>query len=80
MLSNSKYSLLVFPVVGIEPATSRWFHSEAPSNQMPYPLRHVSLLEWIFGTYKTNVSISFKKNLKKTLFFSNTLFPKDSAQ
>ena len=25
----------VLPVVGIEPATSRWFHSEAP-NQMPY--------------------------------------------
>ena len=27
-----KYSLLLLPVVGIEPATSRWFHSEVLSN------------------------------------------------
>ena len=32
MLSYSKYSLLVLLVVGIEPATSRWFYSEAFSN------------------------------------------------
>ena len=31
--------------VGIEPATSTWFHWEAFSYQKPYPLRHVSLLE-----------------------------------
>ena len=33
MLSFSKYPLLVLSAVGIEPATSRWFHSEALSNQ-----------------------------------------------
>ena len=43
MLSYNKYSLLFLPVVGIEPATSEWFHSEALSNQTPYPLPHVSL-------------------------------------
>ena len=37
VLSYSKYSLLFLPVVEIEPATSRWFHSEAFVNQMPYP-------------------------------------------
>ena len=61
VLSYSKYSLLVLPVVGIEPATSRWFHSEALSNQTLYPLHHVSLLdnsEWIFGTYKPNMSVN----------------------
>ena len=31
-VSYSKYSLFL-PVVGIEPATSRWFHSEALFNQ-----------------------------------------------
>ena len=44
VLSYRKYSLLFLPVVGIEPVTSRWFHSEAFSNQTPYPLHHVSLL------------------------------------
>ena len=43
--SYSKYSLLFLLVVGIEPVTSRWFPPEAPSNQMPYPLWHVSLLD-----------------------------------
>ena len=38
-LSYSKYSLLFLPEVGIEPAISRWFQSEALSNQMC----HVSL-------------------------------------
>ena len=28
----SKVSLLFLPVVGIEPAISRWFHYDAPSN------------------------------------------------
>ena len=43
VMSYSKYSLLFLPVVGIEPATSRWFHSEAFSNETSYPLHHVSL-------------------------------------
>ena len=42
-LSYCKYSLLFLPAVGIEPATFRWFHSEALSNQTPYPLHHMSL-------------------------------------
>ena len=62
VLSYSKYSSLFLPVVGIEPATSRGFYSEAPSNQTSYPVQHVSLpsnSEWIFGTYKPYVSIRF---------------------
>ena len=62
VLSYCKYSLLVLPVVGIEPATSRWLHSEVFSNQTPYPLCYVSLTDnskWILGTYKPNVSIMF---------------------
>ena len=39
VLSYSKYSLLFLPVVGIEPETYRWFHTEALSNQAPHPLR-----------------------------------------
>ena len=35
VLSYSKYSLLFLPVVGIEPATSRWFHSDTLSSQTP---------------------------------------------
>ena len=46
VLSFSKYSLLFLPVVGIEPATSRWFHLEALSNQALYPLCHMSLPEF----------------------------------
>ena len=42
VLSYSKYSWLFLPVVGIEPATSRWFHSEILSNQISYPLHHKS--------------------------------------
>ena len=37
VLGYIKYSLLVLPLVGIEPATSWWFH-----NETPYPLRHLS--------------------------------------
>ena len=62
LLCYVNYSLLVLPVVRIEPATSRWFPSEAPSIKTPYPLHHVSLqnnAEWIFGTYKPNVAITF---------------------
>ena len=62
VLSYSKYSLLVLPVAGIEPSTFRWFHSEAPSNQMPYPLHHVSLLDYSEGicvTYKPNSHFFF---------------------
>ena len=44
VLDYSKYSFLFLPLVGIEPAISRWFHSEAFSNQIPYPLCHLSLL------------------------------------
>ena len=33
ILNYSKYSLLVLLVVGIVPATSRWFHSETLSNK-----------------------------------------------
>ena len=61
VLSYSQYSSLFLPIVGIEPVTSRWFHSEELSNQITYPLHYVSLLnnsEWIFGTYKPNVSIN----------------------
>ena len=43
VLSYSKYSLLFLSLAGIEPATSRWFHLEAHSNQTPYPLYSVSL-------------------------------------
>ena len=71
-LSRSKYSLLGLPFGGIEPATSRWFHLEAPSNQTSYPLRHVFLpynSEWIFGTYKRNVSITFLFTIAHKAFF-----------
>ena len=37
------YYLVFLLVVGIKPATSRWFHLEALSNQMPHPQRNVSL-------------------------------------
>ena len=44
VFSYSKYSVLLFrPVVGFEPATSRWFYSETLSKQMPNPLCHVFL-------------------------------------
>ena len=43
VLNYCKYSLLFLPVVGIEPATSRWFHTETLSNQSLYPLLHVLL-------------------------------------
>ena len=42
VLSYSKYSLLFLLVVGIEPATTRSFHSAAFSNQMPYTLHYGS--------------------------------------
>ena len=38
VLSYSKDSLLFLPIVGIEPATSRWFHSEALSNLIHYAM------------------------------------------
>ena len=57
-LSYSKYSLLVLLVVGIEPVTSKWFHSEAPSNQTPYPLRHVYLLD------NQSDSVVYQKEIK----------------
>ena len=41
MLRYNKYSLLVLPVVGIEPMTSRGLHWEIPSHQTPYQLRQV---------------------------------------
>ena len=57
-----KYYLLFLPVVGIEPATSKWFQSEAPFNQTSYPQRHVPWPEnSIFETFKPNVYI-FKQN------------------
>ena len=34
VLSYSLYSLIVIPIIGIEPATSRWFHSKAPSKHL----------------------------------------------
>ena len=43
VLRYRKYYLLFWPVDGIEPVTSRWFHSEALSSQTPNPLRHVFL-------------------------------------
>ena len=48
VLSNWKYYLLFLPVVGIEPATSRWFHL-ALSKQLPSLLHRVSLPDniWI---------------------------------
>ena len=42
MFSYSKYSLLVLPVVGSKHATFKRLHLEAPFNQTPYSLRHVS--------------------------------------
>ena len=42
VLSYGKNSLLFLPVVEIEPATSKWFHSEALFNQTHYPLHRVS--------------------------------------
>ena len=72
-LSYCKYSLLFLPLVGIEPATSRWFNSEALPNQMPYPLCYVSLLdnsEWIFRTYKPNVSITSPLSYQIIILFN----------
>ena len=43
VVSYSKYSLLVLPIVGIKPATFRWFLSETPPYQTPNSLRHMSL-------------------------------------
>ena len=54
VLSSSKYSLLVLSVAGIEPATFRWFHSEAFSNQTPYPLCHVFGKDTRCSGYKFN--------------------------
>ena len=82
MFSYNYYSLLFLPVCGIEPATSGWFHSEALSNYMPYPLCHISLpgnSEWIFGTYKPNVSINPWDSLSPLsyrMFFSLAHIPK----
>ena len=47
VLCYSKYSSSFFHVVGTEPATSKWFHSETPSDQVPYPLHHVSLPDYL---------------------------------
>ena len=71
VLSYSKYSLLFLPVVGIEPATSRWFHS-ALSNQKPYPLCHVFC--WIFWNYKYLMSPSTHEILLSTII-SNDFVP-----
>ena len=46
MLSYREYSFLFLPAAGIEPETSRWFHSKSLFDQMPYPRRHVS--SWIY--------------------------------
>ena len=35
-LSYNRYSVLFLLIAGIEPTTSRWFHSEGLSNQTPY--------------------------------------------
>ena len=42
VLSYSKYSLLVLPIVGIEYEASRRFHAETPSKQTPYPLAQLA--------------------------------------
>ena len=48
-------------LVGIEPAISRWYHSEALFNRtsiFAVPCVQLDKSEWIFGTYKPNVSIN----------------------
>ena len=55
------YDILYLPVVGIEPTTSRWFHLEALLNQTLISIVLCVILdnsEWIFATYKPNVSIN----------------------
>ena len=42
VLSHSKHFLIFLPVVGIEPATTRWFNLKTLYNQTPYPLHHVA--------------------------------------
>ena len=51
LLSYSKYSLLVLPVVGIEPATSRWFHSNAfqPNALCTVPCVPAGYISWNVG-------------------------------
>ena len=49
-----KYSLLFLLVVGIEPTTFRWFHLSTFLPNALYTVLDNS--EWIFGTYKPNVS------------------------
>ena len=57
LLHYSKYSVLVLPVVRIEPAFSRWFHlggTFQPSNN-----HHVVLPAWISLTLSLHFSLSF---------------------
>ena len=49
-----KYSFLFLPLVGIEPATSWWFHPKACFNQIPYPLFHVSYQTYQLKLYEYN--------------------------
>ena len=68
VLSYCKYSLLFLPVVGIEPATSWWVHSEAPTNRTLYSLRYEFLPVQIKSSVQDSVgTFEFDmKHLKKT--------------
>ena len=58
VLSNSKYSLLFLPVVGIEPETFRWLHLEALSN---HNLIHCTTCTcWIHGTVDDTFTSRFR--------------------
>ena len=63
VLNYCKYPLLVLPVVGIEPATSKWFHLKNmfQSNALSTTLCVSDNTEWTFGIYKPNVSITILK-------------------
>ena len=68
--SYSYYFLLFLSVLGIEPATSKWFYSEAVSNQTPYTLRHV----WqVSATIKMRSRCCiFNEETTITLLYKNT--------
>ena len=79
VLSYRKYSLLVLPFVGIEPVTSIWFHSEALSNQKPYPLSHVSLPDNWFLKYtnkKMDTKLLFLKYAYLEMILNQSCFLK----
>ena len=80
LLSYSKYSLLFLSIVGIEPAISRWFPSEALSNQAPYPLHHCPCWTILWKKAKDHffrnvVNITTKMRSIVWLIRANLFFP-----